>query len=144
MKQTNYAEYAKDKFDNVVQYIQNKYSEHPSEVNMTATQHFLFVLKVSGLSIASGLLLLLHAITPWWFTQTGGDLLLYTSDLIQQNRNNLNNRNNHNIEMDTLDTLDALSDNEEESTESAESTENDSIHTDDDKENQSPNQGISI
>lgn len=102
---------AKDKVDDVTKWLLNKYSEHPRENGMTATQHFLFALKLSGLSLLSSVLLLLHACAPWWFTTTGGDLLVYASQCLKESREMCNNNVNFEVEMSVLD--ETLDDEEE-------------------------------
>jgi len=76
-------DYAKDKLDNTISWLSDMYSRHPRENGMTGLQHFLFALKLSGVTLLSGLMLLVHAVAPWWLTTTGGDLLVYASDILK-------------------------------------------------------------
>ena len=78
--------YAKDQLDVTMKYIYNMYSKHPNENGMSGLEHFGFALKLGGMTLVSGLLLIIHAFAPWWFTTTGGDLLLYSSDTLKNHR----------------------------------------------------------
>jgi len=109
--------YAIDKVDTSVKSIYNMYTKHPNDNGMSGIQHFLFALKLSGMTFLSGLLLLAHAITPWWFTTTGGDLLLYSADLLKLNRSGECHLNNKTDEEDNDDDDDNDNDEEEDNEE---------------------------
>ena len=79
-------DFVKDKLDSTVEWFGKMYSKHPNENNMSGLHHFIFSLKLSGMTLLSGMLLLAHAVAPWWFTTTGGDLLLYTSETLKKSR----------------------------------------------------------
>lgn len=81
-------DYVKDKIDYSIEFICNKYKEHPNANGMTVLDHTLFALKLSVLCILSGLLLLVHGLFPWVCTTTGGDLLLFTSKTLENRRTN--------------------------------------------------------
>jgi hypothetical protein len=79
-------DFAKDKLDETVEWISEMYTKHPKENGMTGLQHFLFAMRLSGMTMLSGLLMFVHAIAPWWFTTTGGDLLLYAGETLNNSR----------------------------------------------------------
>jgi hypothetical protein len=78
--------FAKDKLDTFVEYITSMYTNHPNEHGMTGIEHFIFAIRLSALTMISGLLMMLHALMPWWFTTTGGDLLIYASNVLKEAR----------------------------------------------------------
>lgn len=82
----NRLDYVKDKLDEYVETLYDMYSEHPLQQGMTPFQHFIGALKFSGMAFASAIMLFIHALAPWWFETSGGDLLIYTSKLIEHNR----------------------------------------------------------
>lgn len=92
-------DYAKDKLDNTIGWISSMYSTHPNEHGMTGFGHFMFAMRLSGMSLLSGMLLFVHALAPWWFTTTGGDLLLHTSETLKNSRH----ISNKDVVMETLD-----------------------------------------
>jgi hypothetical protein len=110
-QQSNF-DFAKDKLDNTVEWITEIYSRHPKENGMTAMQHLGFALKLSGMTMLSGLLLFVHAVSPWWFTTTGGDLLLYAGETLKNSRHTSNTKDDEqkepestNLEPITMDEL---------------------------------------
>ena len=86
-------DYTRDRIDDIGEWIMNKYTEHPKANGVTGFEHFMFALKLGSMSIVSGLLLLCHAIAPWWFTKTGGDLLLYCAEGLKKQRNRVDTCN---------------------------------------------------
>lgn len=97
-------DYAKDKLDTTVKYVSEMYSKHPNDNGMTGLEHFGFALKLSGMTLLSGLLLLVHAVAPWWFTTTGGDLLLYSAETLKNSRDSVSHSpsSEQTIQMDEL------------------------------------------
>ena len=79
-------DYVKDKLDTAVQWICEKYAEHPRSRGMSPFQHFYTALKFSGMCMAAGLMLMIHAFAPWWFQVSGGDLMITTAAMLQGDR----------------------------------------------------------
>ena len=115
-------DYARDKLDDFVDWIAELYTHHPRENGMTGIQHFLFAMKLGGITMISALLLAIHAVAPWCLTTTGGDLLLYASETLKNSRQmedslSANSDTELNVEVDTDVDAECESDNENESNE---------------------------
>lgn len=118
-------EYAKDKLDDTVKYVSYMYSKHPSENGMSGLEHFLFAMKLSGMTLLSGLILFVHAIAPWWFTTTGGDLLLYSADTLKASRDFSSHSK---LEMDKLSESTSEVNNAQSDNAQSDNSQNDNAH----------------
>lgn len=98
----NRLDYVKDKLDEYVETLYDMYSEHPLQQGMTPFQHFIGALKFSGMAFASAIMLFIHALAPWWFETSGGDLLIYTSKLIEHNRSCNSHSHSHSQSSDNI------------------------------------------
>jgi hypothetical protein len=99
-------DYIKDKLDTTIQWICDKYSEHPRSRGMTPFQHFYTALKFSGMCMAAGLMMMIHAFAPWWFQVSGGDLMITTATMLQEDRDEWDANRNEVVEQHGSDSDD--------------------------------------
>jgi|UniRef100_A0A6C0C0T1 hypothetical protein len=63
--------------------IYNKYFKHPSEVNMTYTEHFKHSMYFSYLFLDSGIKAFIHAIMPEFFKTSTTDVNIKITKLLK-------------------------------------------------------------
>lgn len=56
---------------------------HLDEVGENYLQHFFFALRIALILFITSLLVLLHAIFPFWFKQTGSNVIKGLYDLLE-------------------------------------------------------------
>lgn len=84
--------YVKDRLDTTLEWIYEKYAEHPRSRGLTPFQHFCTAIKFSGMCMTAGVMMLIHAVAPWWFQVAGGDLLITAATLLQEDRDEWNRK----------------------------------------------------
>lgn len=136
----NRLDYVKDKLDECVETLYDMYSEHPLQQGMTPFQHFIGALKFSGMAFASGIMLFIHALAPWWFETSGGDLLIYTSKLIEHNRSCNSHSQSHSQSSDNIVDTETNVEDEEPEVENDSEDVNDEEHEHEIEENQNDNE----
>lgn len=72
----------RDQINVTVNQIVAKFQEHPKSVGKTYTGHFVQSMYFSMCSLASSLIFCLHAVFPFLFEKTGGDLVNYVQSLL--------------------------------------------------------------
>ena len=63
--------------------VHRLFLDHPRSLGMTWASHGLGAVKIGGELVGAGLAVLVHAIIPGWFTETGGKTVTRIYDHIQ-------------------------------------------------------------
>jgi hypothetical protein len=73
----------RDKHSGVMQRL---FLKHPSSLGMTWAQHGIGAAKIAAELIGAGCAVLVHAVVPGWFTETGGRTVTRIYDHIQSRK----------------------------------------------------------
>ena len=63
-----------------------KFREHPATNGETYIQHFLFAFTASIATLLGGLMLMVHAVFPFFMSNSAGSLVVEVSDRVQAKR----------------------------------------------------------
>lgn len=66
--------------------VERLFLDHPRSLGMSWASHGFGALKIGGELLGAGLAVLVHAVVPGWFTETGGRIVTRIYDHIQSRK----------------------------------------------------------
>jgi len=64
--------------------ICNKFSDHPKSNNMSYGDHLLFASVLAVEFFVTGLMLLIHAVFPFWFKNDASEFAEYANEVLNE------------------------------------------------------------